>query len=70
MLRDMVMERIARERQAAFRLEAERDRLVRAAEVPRPAGAAGRFLGRVRERIAAPRGAAAALPRTPSPSGA
>ncbi len=65
-----VFEQFARERQAALRLEAERDRLTRLAEGERPA--AGfflvRILGRLRPRPAAPRGAAAALPRTAHPS--
>ncbi len=67
-----VFEQFARERQAALRLEAERDRLVQLAEGRRPAAGffLGRILGRVRVRLAAPRGAATALPRTAHPSGA
>lgn len=64
-----VFEQIARERLAALRLEAERDRLARAAEGTQPAaGVLNGFLGRVRLRLAAPRGAAAALRHTAHPS--
>lgn len=67
-----VFEQFARERLAALRVEAQQDRLTRLAEGNRPAAGSllGRFLGRVRVRVAAPRGAAAVLPRTAHPSGA
>ncbi|MBI3975400.1 MAG: hypothetical protein HY334_03320 [Armatimonadetes bacterium] len=70
MLQLTVNELRARERQAGLLREAEADRLARLAEGNRPAGGVGLkgFLGRVRLRLAAPRGAAAALPRTAHPS--
>ncbi len=67
-----IFEQVVREQRSALRFEAERERLARLAGGSRPAAgfSLAKVLGRVRVRLTAPRGAAAALPRTAHPSGA
>lgn len=66
-----VFEQVVRERLDVRRLEAEGERLVRLAEGSRSGAgfSVRKFLGRVRLRLASPRGSAAALHRTAHPSG-
>ncbi len=65
-----VFEQVVRQRMDVRRLEAEGERLARLADPRRrDAGFSVReFLGRVRLRLASPRGATAALHRTAHPS--